>query len=168
MPESASEKSLGEAIRSITEPPERARVRFRASTELGPEGLRCEGVGRKHTVVVDEPVSIGGSDQGQNPVELTLTALATCQAITYRLWATLLGVAVDRIAVEATGIMDTRCLFGVDHDVHAGIEEIEVTVTLEGPESRARYEELADAVDPHCPLTDMLARPLTITRTLVT
>ena len=43
-----------------------------------------------------------------------------------------------------------------------------MTVTLEGPESRARYEELADAVDPHCPLTDMLARPLTITRTLVT
>lgn len=166
MPRSGPEKSLGEAIRSLTEPPERARVRFRASTELGPEGLRCEGAGRRHTVVVDEPVSIGGSDQGQNPVELTLTALATCQAITYRLWATMQGVAVDRIAVEATGIMDTRSLFGVDHAVHAGLEEVDVTVTLEGPEPRARYEHLADDVDAHCPLTDMLARALTVTRTL--
>jgi uncharacterized OsmC-like protein len=166
MPRSGSEKSLEEAIRSLTEPPERARVRFRASTELGAEGLRCEAAGRRHTVVVDEPVSIGGSDEGQNPVELTLTALATCQAITYRLWATMQGVAVDRIAVEATGIMDTRCLFGVDHAVPAGLEEVGVTVTLEGPEPRARYEELADDVDAHCPLTDMLARALTVTRTL--
>ena len=38
----------------------------------------------KHTVMVDEPKSIGGSDQYPNPAQYVLSALASCTAITIK------------------------------------------------------------------------------------
>jgi putative redox protein len=56
------------------------------------ENLRSEAKIRQFSLTVDEPPTLGGSDAGPNPVELVLAALATCQEITYRAYATALGV----------------------------------------------------------------------------
>ena len=77
---------------------------------------------RGHTVACDEPRSVGGSDTAQSPVELLLTSLATCQAITYRIWAAELGIALDRVEVEVVGDIDLRGLLGVDDVEPAGYE----------------------------------------------
>jgi hypothetical protein len=37
-----------------------------------------------------------------------------------------------------------------------------------GPESEARYAELAAAVDEHCPVLDLFKNPVPVSRTLVT
>ena len=77
------------------------------------EGMRCETtVARPHRGRADEPRSVGGTDTAQSPVELLLTSLATCQAITYRLWAAELGIALDRVEVEVTGDIDLRGFLG--------------------------------------------------------
>ena len=39
-----------------------------------------------------------------------------------------------------------------------------MSVRLEGPEDAARYRALSAAVDRHCPVTDVLARPVEIRR----
>lgn len=145
--------------------PHRARVTIAVSTEVV-DGLRCETTVRDHTVTADEPRSFGGTDAAQSPVELLLTSLATCQAITYRIWASELGIPIDRVVVEVTGDLDLRGLLGLDEGARAGYEGVRVRVTLEGPEPRARYEELADAVDRHCPVLDVLSRPLAVEREL--
>ena len=41
---------------------------------------------------------------------------------------------------------------------------VEVTVT--GPESPERYQELAAAVDQYCPVLDLFANPVPVTRML--
>ena len=145
--------------------PDRARVRIVASTEIA-DGLRCETTVRDHTVAADEPRSFGGTDAAQSPVELLLTSLATCQAITYRIWAAELGVALDRVSVEVVGDLDLSGLLGLDDGARAGYEGLQVHVTLDGPEPRERYEELAEAVDRHCPVLDALSRPVTMERVL--
>jgi uncharacterized OsmC-like protein len=145
--------------------PDRARVRIAVSTEVV-DGLRCETTVRDHTVVADEPRSFGGSDVAQSPVELLLTSLATCQAITYRIWAAELGIALDRVGVEVAGDIDLRGLLGLDDGARAGYEGLRMRVTLEGPEPPSRYEELAEAVDRHCPVLDALSSPVTIEREL--
>ncbi len=142
-----------------------ARVRVAVATELG-EGMRCGTTARGHQVWADEPRSFGGGDTAQSPVELLLTSLATCQAVTYRLWAAELGVALDRITVEVEGELDLRGFLGIAEGVPAGYESIRVAVTLDGPETTERYRSLADAVDQHCPVFDVLARPIPIERSL--
>ncbi|HEX2502980.1 MAG TPA: OsmC family protein [Miltoncostaeaceae bacterium] len=147
--------------------PGRARVAITAATELR-EGLLCETTLRGHTVACDEPRSIGGSDSAQSPVELILTSLATCQAITYRIWAAELGIALDRVEVEAVGDIDLRGFIGVVDDADAGYERVRLRVTLTGPEPAERYAELAGAVDRHCPVLDAFTRPIPVERELIT
>lgn len=146
--------------------PARAQVTLRAATTLD-EGMRCEATVRGHTAACDEPRSMGGTDSAQSPVELFLTSLATCQAITYRLWAAELGIALERIEVEAVADIDLRGFLGVGGVERAGYERVALEVRLTGPETAERYAELDEAVTAHCPLTDALARPLPVTRTLV-
>jgi uncharacterized OsmC-like protein len=145
--------------------PGRARVAITVATRLE-EGLACTATVRGHTVACDEPRSVGGSDSAQSPVELFLSSLATCQAITYRVWAAELGIAVDRVDVEVVGDIDLRGFLGVGGAERAGYEAITVRVALTGPEGRERYRELAEAVDRHCPVLDALARPIPVEREL--
>jgi uncharacterized OsmC-like protein len=161
MPE-APHAALAERFRAD---PARAQVAIRLATELG-EGLLCEATARGHTVVCDEPRSVGGSDAAQSPVELMLTSFATCQAITYRIWAAELGIGLDRIEVEVVGDIDLRGFLGVEGVERAGYEKLAVRVALTGPEPE-RYEELAEAVDRHCPVLDVFTRPIPVERELI-
>lgn len=145
--------------------PSRAAVTQRVSTTLG-AGMRCETTSRGHVVVADEPRSLGGTDTAQSPVELFLTAIATCQAATYRLWADELGVALDRVSVDVAGDIDLRGYLGVDDGVPPGYSALRIDVRLEGPESEERYRMLAERADRHCPLLDALVRPMPVERTL--
>ena len=145
--------------------PARASVTLRVQTELT-EGMRCETTSRGHTIVADEPRSFGGGDTAQSPVELLLTSLATCQAVTYRLWAAELGIALDKVTVEVEGDIDLRGYLGLADDVPAGYATMRLRVPLEGPETADRYRELAAQTDRHCPVLDALARPLPIVREL--
>jgi len=145
--------------------PERARVSVVVATDLE-GGLRCETTARGHAVAADEPRSLGGTDAAQSPIELLMSSLATCQAITYRLWAWQLGVALDRVEVEAVGEIDLRGLLGLDDEARAGYDRIRMRIALHGPEAPERYRELAEAVDRHCPLLDALSRPVPIEQEL--
>jgi OsmC-like protein len=49
---------------------------------------------------------LGGTDAGPNPVELVLAALATCQEITYRAYATALGIPLESVSVRLEGLLD--------------------------------------------------------------
>lgn len=113
----------------------------------------------KHTFLVDEPGALAGDDVAASPVEYALGALISCQIVVYRLYAQGLGIAVDDIAIDAEGDLDARRLFGIDESVRAGFGDIRLNVTVTGPESAERYQELKDVVDAHCPVLDLFANP---------
>ena len=146
--------------------PETAQMTFTVGAELT-EGLKMDLDIRKHRITVDEPTALGGTDQGPNPVELVLAALTTCQAITYRVWAMKLGIALESVHVEAEGDIDLRGFFGVDDTVRPGYTAVRLRVKLDGPESPERYQELADTVDGHCPVFDFAGTAVPVERTIV-
>lgn len=121
---------------------------------------------RGHDVVVDEPRSIGGNDAGATPVEVALCALAACQAITYRVWASRLGIVFDRLSVRCEGDYDPGGVFGIDGAPRAGFTEIRVDVAIEGGDGD-RYGELRAAVDAHCPVLDVFCGATPVRTTLL-
>lgn len=121
-------------------------------------------VARDHSVKVDEPDALGGQDLGANPVEHALIALASCQAITYRLWAAKLGIELDGLEITAEGDLDVRGFFGFDDGVRAGFTGVRLEITPGGPETAERYQELADAVDTHCPVLDLFTNQTPVER----
>lgn len=119
-----------------------------------------------HTFKVDEPPALGGANVAANPVQYALASLGSCQAITYRFWAEQLGIAFDSLSVRVEGDLDIRGFFGFDEAVRPGFSAIRVEVTVTGPESPGRYQELAAAVDAHCPVLDLFKNPVPVTRAL--
>jgi putative redox protein len=126
------------------------------------ENLRSEARIRQFTLTVDEPPTLGGSDAGPNPVELILAALATCQEITYRAYATALGVPLDSVSVKLEGVLDLRGFFAVDERVRAGFTGVRGIVTLTSSASKEELAELKEVVDAHCPVLDILRAPVPV------
>ena len=126
------------------------------------EGLRSETKIRQFSLTVDEPPNLGGTDAGPNPVELVLAALATCQEITYRAYATALGIPLESVSVKLEGSLDLRGFFGVKDDVRAGYSEIRGVVDLKSSASAADLAKLKNAVDAHCPVLDILRAPVPV------
>src|ERR1700728_4154974 len=126
------------------------------------ENLRSEARIRQFSLTVDEPPTLGGSDAGPNPVELVLAALATCQEITYRAYATALGIPLEGVSVKLEGSLDLRGFFAVKDDVRAGFNAVRGIVNLKSSASAADLAKLKDVVDAHCPVLDILRAPVPV------
>ncbi len=156
---------VGEWAGSLAEQPERGALTFHvAGQSAGSVGSVYRASG--HRIVVDEPAALAGDGLAPNPVEYALTALLSCQVVTYRVWAANLGITVDTIEASADGDLDARGFLGVDDSVRPGFTGIRLTVRVSGPESEERYLELRRAVEAHCPVQDLFANPTPITTRL--
>ncbi len=54
----------------------------------------------KHIQVLDEPISLGGNDQGQTPVQSVYSALAGCICMTLRIYADSKKIPLERVEVD--------------------------------------------------------------------
>jgi putative redox protein len=152
--------------RRIADNPSTAQLTYRVSgSGVGSVGTAI--VAGKHTFLVDEPDALAGDDVAASPVEFALGALISCQVVVYRLYAQALGIQVDDIDVKAEGDLDARRLFGIDQSVRPGFTDVRLEVTINGPETDARYQELREVVDAHCPVFDLFANPTPVSVTVV-
>ena len=147
--------------------PEKAKATFTSVSKLQ-DGMQTVAAMRQHKITVDEPEALGGTDTGPNPVELVLAALGTCQEITYRAYATALGIPLDGVSVAIEGDIDLRGFFAVDESVRAGYQAIRGTVTLESSASEADLQKLREIVNAHCPVMDILAGTVPVELSLKT
>jgi uncharacterized OsmC-like protein len=159
-------QSLRDAKAAFSSDPAKAKAAFAAHNELVGATEVSVKVGSGHRFTVDEPPALGGADKAANPVEYALASLGSCQAISYRVWAAELGVKLDKVEIDIDGDLDLRGFFGLDDRVRAGFDAVRIRVRLSGPESDARYRELADAVDAHCPVLDLFRNPVPVERSV--
>lgn len=155
-------KLISKTAEHLRAHPEAAQTSFHASSALQ-EGLRSVVTVRRHELTVDEPPALGGTDQGPNPVELVLAALGSCQEITYRAFATALGIPLDAVSVELRGELDLRGFFAVDPTVRPGYQRIQGTVHLRSESATPeQLQRLREVVDQHCPVLDILQNPVPV------
>ena len=141
--------------------PDKAKATFNSSSRLT-NGFRSEISIRQHRLAADEPAALGGADSAPNPVELVLAALGTCQEITYRAYATAMGIPLDSVSVDLTGDIDLRGFFGVAESVRSVYQAIRGTVNIVSSASEADLQKLRAAVDAHCPVLDILTNKVPV------
>src|SRR5688572_31051106 len=54
---------------------------------IGPAGFRTEIDAAGHSLIGDEPINAGGTEEGPTPYDLILAALGACTAMTLRMYA---------------------------------------------------------------------------------
>lgn len=122
-----------------------------ANGTLGAENYLMEVKTTKHTVMVDEPESIGGSDQHPNPAQYVLSALASCTAITIKMYANNKGWDVGNINVDVK----------MKEVISSGkpIKSIVKTLQFENSLDKERIERLL-TIGSRCPVSKLLEQPV--------
>ncbi len=77
-------------------------------------GLNVTATSTHHTITVDEPESLGGTDKGPNPVELLLDALGSCQAIAINAFAPKFKVKIKKLDIHVEGDIDLGGFLGTN------------------------------------------------------
>ena len=130
--------------------------------KVGGTGFQSDIVTRHHRLTADEPESAGGNDAGPTPYEFLLAAVATCTAMTIRMYANRKQWPLESASVFVrqgrSYVKD--CEDCATHSV--GMGKVERRVELSGQlteEQRARLLEIAD----RCPLKQTLGRGIEVT-----
>jgi len=157
--------TIHQAITRLTETinstPQLATSVFRASSYSEQDNLAVRAQIRGFSITMDEPLELGGTDSGPNPVELLLAALGGCQEIVYRAYATVIGLKIDHIEVHAKGYLDLRGLLNLA-DVPAGFSQVSFTTRIISDEPEEKIRQLAEMVEKHCPVMDTLVRKIQV------
>ena len=152
----------------VGDDPEVGRIVSRATAERR-DGLRSEARIRRrdrvHTVILDEPASMGGSDAGPNMVEMVLGAYGSCLVAGFVVHAALSGIRLEGVEVAVEGDLDLQGFLGLrdPEEVWHGCTEVRAQVRLTAPEaSPEQLRELHDRVVRTSPVGSMLARPVAV------
>ena len=150
-------EQMFQTLDALKAQPELATFRFRAtnrwisgahnrSTIKDFYGAGQEDTSRAEAHVLDagEPAVLLGTDQGANPGEYLLHALAACLTTSIVYVAAARKVELTSVESTLTGDMDVRGALGVDEEPRNGFERIGVTFRVTG---NAPEEKLRDVVD---------------------
>jgi len=115
------------------------------STVTGFYGARQE-IAHKQTFTMDadEPAILAGNDEGANPVEHLLHALASCLTTSMVAHAAVRGIEIEELESRLEGDIDLRGFLGLDMTVPKGYTEIRATFRVKArPEDLDRIRDLA-------------------------
>lgn len=120
---------------------------------IGQETYKTELVATGHQLIADEPLDVGGHDEGPAPGQYLQMALASCTAITLRMYANRKKWPLEKVRVE------------VDTEKNEGTTTFKRQIILTGDlttEHRERLLQIANA----CPVHKVLTNPIEITTSL--
>jgi uncharacterized OsmC-like protein/alpha/beta superfamily hydrolase len=116
-----------------------------------------------HTLVADEPESVGGGDTGPTPFGLLMASLGACTTITLRMYADRKEWPLEEIGVR----LEHRKLNAAEAPVSEGglpkLDEISQTLELAGPldgDQRSRLLEIAQRCPIHRALESGVIMPM--------
>ena len=102
-----------------------------------------------HTLLADEPESLGGKDVGPDAGDFLRISLATCTAITLRMYANRKEYAIDEIHVHVSSEkVENTTIFNRTVEILGNIDE----------SIRSRMLQIANA----CPIHKTLTNPIEI------
>jgi uncharacterized OsmC-like protein len=118
--------------------------------------MRVEGEAGTHTMVIDQPEKMGGSDAGPNPLEYFLLALGGCLGTVAAIIARQERIDLRDFSVEIEGDYDVDFLMGKTEEGRAGFTQIREKVFIDADMTDAEKEAFFKKVSARCPVTDSI------------
>jgi uncharacterized OsmC-like protein len=109
-----------------------------------------------------EPPVLLGRNEGANPVEFLLHALAGCVTTTTVLHAAARGIEIFKLETELEGDIDLQGLLGLDENVPAAYREIRIKMHIEADCSDAELDDLLRFAHGHSPVCNTVCRPVPV------
>lgn len=137
----------------------------RIVVQTGAEGFVTTIMANGHALVADEPLKLGGTNQGPTPYELLAASLGACTSITLRMYADRKKWPLEAVTVRLTH----QKIHGKDCEVcetnAPRIDRFDREIELEGPLSEDQRQRLLEIAD-KCPVHRTLHSEIWINTTL--
>lgn len=128
------------------------------SARIGTEAYKTVLTTDTHTIIGDEPVDMGGKDTGVAPGDLLRMSLASCTAITLRMYADRKGFDVREIEVKVNSeSVPGKTVFNTQINIYGTITD----------EQKQRMLQIAKLCPIHKVLTNTIETTTSISQLLV-
>jgi len=110
-----------------------------------------------------EPPVLLGANEGANPVEFLLHALAGCVTTTTVLHAAARGIQIESLSTELVGTIDVQGLLALDDSVPVGYKQIQIEMDIKADCSDEELDDLLAFAQDHSPVCNTICRPVPVT-----
>lgn len=118
---------------------------------IGTNTYKTTLVANQQTFIADEPIDLGGTDLGPTPKDFLAAALASCTAITVRMYANRKEWLLDDVLVDVT----------IDTESKPGTTIFRKKIELIGDLDEKTRERLLQIAE-KCPVNKILTQPIEI------
>jgi len=123
------------------------------------EGFKTETEVRKFKVGIDEPLELKGTNTAPNPVEMILTAVGGCVAVTYRAYARKFGIEIEDLIIDLEGDTVRGGWTDKEGRERSGFKQIRYEVKIKTNAPEEKVLQLHKLVKEKCSVSDMLIYP---------
>lgn len=109
-----------------------------------------------------EPPVLLGKNEGANPVEFLLHALAGCVTTTFVLHAMARGIVIKELSTELSGDLDLQGLLGLDETVSPGYEQLRIRMHVKADCPSEDLDDLLAYAQQHSPVCNTICRPVPV------
>lgn len=154
-------QTLEGVVNAVKSDPKNAHATFSITSRLD-KGFHSKINARNFEFISDEPESLGGENEGPNPVEYVLGALAACQEIVIKAHAGQLGVELKSVKVNVSGDLDLHGFFALSK-ARPGFTNVKYQTTIETDETDpVKLQKLKNFSLENCPVLDIIQNPVPV------
>ncbi|WP_404365484.1 OsmC family protein [Marinobacter sp.] len=167
---------MGQTIEALKNDPALAQFEFRASNQWvdggenrsairGFYGAGAEDESRTSDFVFTngEPPVLLGKNEGANPVEFLLHALAGCVTTTTVLHAAARGITIRKLSTRLSGNINLEGLLALNDEATVGYEGIRILMDIDADCSDRELDDLLSFAKDHSPVCNTVCRPVAVT-----
>ncbi|WP_332648713.1 OsmC family protein [Lysinibacillus sp. 54212] len=109
--------------------------------------------------LMDEPVTLGGTDKAPNPVEYLIGAAGSCFAITFEVMASQKGIRLESVDVVIQADLNAAVFLGLEEG-DGGILNPVIRLTVNGDASQEELTSIAQAALLKSPVLNSLNKEI--------